>query len=95
MTPPLFARDGKTVYNAEGFAFAHCSDEQEAEAITRALNAVPKMRAALQSVDLRLTQTRLASNIGRESSVKKADFLRGQCESIAQDVRAVLASLNQ
>lgn len=47
----------------------------------------------LKSVELRLTQARIASNIGRESSVKKADFLRGECESIARDVRATLESV--
>jgi hypothetical protein len=51
--------------------------------------------AALEAVELRLTQTRLASNIGRESSVRKADFLRGQCESIARDARAALAQAKE
>lgn len=46
--------------------------------------------AALEEIELNLTQARLASNIGRGSSVKKADFLRGQCESIADKARAAL-----
>lgn len=58
--------------------------------LERLRNSHAALIAALESVELRLTQTRLASNIGRESSVRKADFLRGQCESIARDVRTAI-----
>lgn len=67
----------------------------ECSANARLIAGAPDLLAALQAIELRLTQARLASNIGKESSVKKADFLRRQCEVIAQDARAAIAKATE
>jgi len=59
--------------------------------ITRRYNTYAALVAALESAELSLTQARIASNIG-QPRLKDADFLRGQCDFIAKNVRAAIAN---
>ena len=52
---------------------------------------VAELREALEDVELRCTQARLASGIGRQT-LKRVDFLRGELERIAAAARAALAN---
>jgi len=64
------------------------SDETRANCYL--LASAPTLLEALQDIELRLTQARLASGIGRQTT-KQADFLRGECERIAQVARQAIA----
>lgn len=51
--------------------------------------AAPDLLAALEDVELRATQARIASTIGKR--VGKADFLRSELERIGDAARAAIA----
>jgi len=53
----------------------------------------PDLLAALEDVELRCTQTRIASNIGKKSGLKQADFLRRELERIATAARTAIAQV--
>jgi len=59
--------------------------------ITRRYNTYAALVAALESAELSLTQARIASNVG-QPRLKDADFLRGQCDFIAKNVRAAITN---
>jgi hypothetical protein len=63
--------------------------DPEQLANARLIAAAPDLLAALQEVELRLTQARIASNIGRPT-LKDADFLRNECERTAAFAREVI-----
>ena len=63
------------------------SEEEAANA--RLIAAAPELLAALEDVELRCTQARIASTIGREKG--RVDFLRGELERIAGQARAAIA----
>ena len=60
-------------------------DEERAQLLA----AAPNLLAALEDVELRCTQARIASTIGKEKG--RADFLRGELERIAGQARAAIA----
>jgi len=45
---------------------------------------------ALEDIELRATQDKIASTIGRMSAIKRADFLQGALERIACAARAAI-----
>jgi len=55
------------------------------------INAYDDLLAALEGIELRLTQARIASGIG-QPRLKDADFLRRECERIATDARAAITN---
>jgi hypothetical protein len=63
-----------------------------AEELVHRWNAHPDLVAKLEELELRLTQARLASTIGRPK-LKDADFLRGEMERIGQSARALIETL--
>ena len=74
------------VYNAGILA----PNDPEREANARLIAAAPGLLTTLEDVELRCTQARLASAIGKKSGQKQADFLRGALEEIATVARAAI-----
>jgi hypothetical protein len=70
------------------YALAHSPDPEQL-ANARLIAAAPELLAALQEVELRLTQARIASDIGRPT-LKDADFLRNECERTAAFARQAI-----
>lgn len=69
---------------------------KEEEANARLIAASPELLAALKEIDLRLTQTRLASNIGKKKTDKeRANFLQSQIEAINKDIRDAIAKIEE
>jgi hypothetical protein len=68
---------------------AYPSNTSEHNANARLIASAPDLLAALQEVELRLTQARIASNIGRPT-LKDADFLRNECERTAAFAREAI-----
>jgi hypothetical protein len=60
--------------------------------LVRRWNAYSDLMAKLEELELRLTQARLASTIGRPK-LKDADFLRGEMERIGQSARNLVSTL--
>lgn len=56
----------------------------------RLIAAAPALLEALEIVELRTTQTRIASRIGKRGSLAVVIFLLGQLESIGADARAAV-----
>lgn len=63
----------------------------EHQANAKLIAAAPDLLAALERIELRLTQARIASGIG-QPRLKDADFLRRECERIATDAREAIAN---
>jgi len=77
---------------------ADLCDHDDAKLIADALNAAaaaPALLSALEDVELRATQARLASAIGKKSGVKQADFLRGELDRIGQAARAAITKAQE
>lgn len=77
--PPEYAR----IDSADERDIARCprkEDTTRAEANAYLIAAAPEMLKALAEADLRCTQARLASTIGKKAG--QADFLRGELERI-------------
>jgi hypothetical protein len=94
--PVRVERYGKVhvLFDAEG-SFLAKTDGIEAhrlpsslEAIADALNASVELLAALGDLELRMTQTILASNVGKKKD--RTDFLRGQLERMRGEARAAI-----
>lgn len=66
------------------------NSEANAEFLVRAVNSHEDLKKALEDVELRCTQARIASDIGNESGLKKAGFLRGELERIGKAAREAL-----
>lgn len=66
-------------------------DPERAEDYVRRINAHDDLLTALERIELRLTQARIASGIG-QPRLKDADFLRRECERIATDAREAIAN---
>jgi len=64
---------------------------QVADELVRRWNAYPELVVALEALELRCTQARIASNIG-QPRLKDADFLRRELERIATDARAAITN---
>ena len=62
-----------------------------AQANARLIAAAPELLATLGDVELRCTQARIASTIGKKD---QTEFLRGELERIAEHARAILAKVN-
>jgi len=60
-----------------------------AEELVKRWNAYPELLAALEALELRCAQARIASSIGKPR-LKDADFLRHECERMAKDARAAI-----
>lgn len=69
-------------------ALAAIHSENAANA--RLIAAAPAMLATLEDVELRATQARMASTIGKKSGQEQANFLRGELERIALVARAAI-----
>ncbi len=65
-------------------------DPGMAEELVKRWNAYPELLAALEALELRCAQARIASSIGKPR-LKDADFLRHECERMAKDARAAIA----
>ncbi len=63
-----------------------------ADEIVRRWNAYPELVEALRDLELRATQARIASNIGRPK-LKDADFLREALKRIGTAARTLLDTL--
>ena len=61
----------------------------------RLIASAPDLLSALEDVELRATQARLASAIGKKSGVKQADFLRGELDRIGQAARAAITKAQE
>jgi len=92
-TPSLYAtpwaarqnyRDA-SILDAQSAWIATTGDVQTAHLIA----AAPDLLAALEDVELRCTQARIASTIGKKKD--RSDFLRGELERIAISARAAIA----
>jgi hypothetical protein len=59
--------------------------------VRRRYNAHTELLAALEALELRCTQARIASSIG-QPRLKDADFLRRELERIAMDARAAITN---
>ena len=59
-------------------------------ALAALIAAAPEMLEALEEVELRCTQARLASGIGKESATKRVEFLIGELQRIAAVARAAI-----
>jgi len=55
---------------------------------------VADLLEVLDRIELELTQTRLASRIGKASQRMQADFLRRQCERVGQLARTTIDKVN-
>lgn len=75
--------DGDTEVVAEHMAYCHPRNAP-------LFAAAPELKHALEDVELRCTQARIASDIGNESGLKKAGFLRGELERIGKAAREAL-----
>jgi len=64
-------------------------DHANAEELVKRWNAYPELLAALEALELRCAQARIASSIGKPR-LKDADFLRHECERMAKDARAAI-----
>ncbi len=62
------------------------------EEFVRRWNAYPELVAKLEELELRATQARIVSNVGRPK-LKDADFLRDELGRIANSARKLLESL--
>lgn len=67
-----------------------CGTSFDRGAPARLSATVSDLLAALEDVELSLTQARIASTIGKKSGQKQADFLRSQLERIGLEARAAI-----
>jgi hypothetical protein len=65
------------------------NDTKEAEANARLMASAPELLKALQDVDLRTAQARIASGVCTQK--KRTDFLLSELERIQNVVRAAIA----
>ncbi len=70
---------------------ADCDKEDDAHYIAHVQRTYPDLLAALADVELRCTQARIASTIGKGKD--RTDFLRGELERIAKCARAAIARI--
>jgi len=59
----------------------------------RLIASAPDLLSALEDVELRATQARLASTIGKKAG--QADFLRGELDRIGQAARAAITKAQE
>lgn len=98
--PCHYGKDGethRTITDGIGGRVAtvsHRSDQPtKGLQIGKLVAAAPGLLAALESIDLRLTQARIASEIGKKKDADRVEFLRGQLEEIRKDARAAIAKV--
>ena len=95
---PWIAEDDQSIYAADGdgrrlIAECHAGHKEERAANARLIAAAPDLLAALEDVELRATQARLASTIGEKAG--QADFLRGELDRIGQAARAAITKAQE
>lgn len=59
--------------------------------LVRAVNNAQRLADALADIELRATQARIASGIGRQSAARRYEFLLGELQRIANVAREHLA----
>lgn len=68
-------------------------DNEQAKANAALIASAPDLLSALEDVELRATQARLASTIGKKAG--QADFLRGELDRIGQAARAAITKAQE